>query len=278
MKIGTLLTLGLLGACAEVGQGGDDGYEDESILAIENGAAVRGAGPNQEWEGIVMTSQTMGRGYCSASFITDRHLVSASHCYGADGPQRVGVRAPTLNGGTGWQVFERAVVKRAGTSIGNDIAVVDLGAPQAWATPERRFMLNASPGAAAQLHLYGYGANTEAGAGVGTLRGAPLRATVAITDSGRGYLFGTTGEARFCKGDSGGPALREGTAPVLWGINASFVPTAARSRSDRQPVCAEVGSRLRFTSVAANLAFIEQTLGKPCTRVEVDGLQTARCW
>lgn len=283
----TLLLLTLLVGCADEGFASMDeaereaadseGDSDNPVLAIENGTTVRGAGPNQEWEGIVMT-QSASRGYCSASFITERHLLSAAHCFGSDGTQRVGVRAPTWNSGTGFQAFDRAVVRRASTNNSVDIAIVDLGVPQAWATPQRRFLLNAAAPATVQLHLYGYGAMTEAGAGIGTLRGAPKRATITVSAAGTGYLMGTTADARFCKGDSGGPAIKEGTAPVIWGINQSFIPTAARARADRQPVCADVGSRMRFTSVAANLAFIERTLGRACKRLEVDGQQVAQCW
>jgi len=280
----TALLLLSLSACAVEGRDLEDEIDatgsaiepSNPVLPIENGTTVRGAGLNQEWEGIVMT-RNGGRGYCSASFISDQHLVSAAHCYARDGVQAVSLRAPTLSGAA-WQVFEAAVVKRASTNNSVDIAIVDLGSPQAWATPARRFLLNASAPSAAELHVYGYGANNETGAGVGTLRAAPERAIISVSDNGRGYLSGTTRDSRFCKGDSGGPALKEGSAAVLWGINQSFVPTAARRAADRQPVCADVGSLMRFTSISANLAFIERTLGKSCKRVQVDGQQAAQCW
>ena len=77
----TLLLLTLLVGCADEGFASMDeaereaadseGDSDNPVLAIENGTTVRGAGPNQEWEGIVMT-QSASRGYCSASFITER--------------------------------------------------------------------------------------------------------------------------------------------------------------------------------------------------------------
>jgi len=283
----------LVGSCAEVTDAGSEADEvtegatnqDEldpsvPVLAIENGVSVRGAGRNQQWEGIVMTMQSVGSGmgYCSASFITGRHLITAAHCYGRDGSQRVSVRAPTWNGGTGWQVFERAVVKRASTNNSIDIAVVDLGTAPAWATPQRRFLLNAGPATPTELHVYGYGALNEQGQGSGgQLRAAPGGATVSVTNGG-GYLFSTARVARVCSGDSGGPALREGTAAVLWGINQSFAVSRLRALVDRQPICPESGARMQFTNVSANLGFIEQALGTRCKRVQVDGQQAAQCW
>jgi len=282
----------LLGACADVGdaesaaeiasdEGAVDGELDPSlpVLAVENGVPVRGAGPNQQWEGIVMTMQSVGRGMgsCSASFISGQHLVTAAHCYGRDGAQRVQVRAPTWNGG-GWQTFERAVVQRASTNNSIDIAVVNLGSPVAWATPQRRFVLNAGAAPAADLYVYGYGAASETGGNPGgQLRAAPGRATVRITDAG-GYLVSTARVARVCSGDSGGPALKEGTSPVLWGINQSFTVSRQRSFTDRQPICPESNAQMRFTDVGANLAFVERALGFRCKRLQVDGQQVAQCW
>lgn len=273
-------------ASGEEGTEGTDAKADATeldptipVLAIENGVTVRGAGPNQQWEGIVMTLQSVGRGMgsCSASFITDRHIVTAAHCYGKDGAQRVQVRAPTW--GSGWQTFERAVVRRASTNNSIDIAVVDLGGPVAWATPQRRFLLNAGPANPTTLHVYGYGAMSEAGGSAnGTLRAAPGNATISIRDNGAGYLVAAAQTARVCSGDSGGPALKQGTAAVLWGINQSFTLSFRRSLTDRQPICPENGAQMRFTNVSANLRFIESTLGKTCKRLTVDGQQVAQCW
>ena len=69
--------------------GADD--EDAPVLRIDNGVPVSGAGRRQQWEGIVMTQG--GRGLCTAAFISDRHLISASRGV----PDRAAIRV-TDNG------------------------------------------------------------------------------------------------------------------------------------------------------------------------------------
>lgn len=269
---------------AETAVDGEQSGEGEEgalpVLDIASGIGVKGAGPNQQWEGIVMTMRAVGNraSLCSASFITDRHLVTAAHCYEKAGKQRVSVRAPTWGNKT-WQNFDNANVFRASSDLSVDIAVVDLGAPQAWATPERRFRLLASKPTPADVYIYGYGSTSDAKTGLdGTLRTAPGRAPVRVTDGGAGYLIASARNARVCSGDSGGPAIKEGTVPVIWGINQSFTNTVLRNLLQPGAACPASGAQMRFTSVSANLSFIEKSIGKPCKRVEVDGQQVAQCW
>ena len=73
-------------------------------------------------------------------------------------------------------------------------------------------------------------------------------------------------------------ALREGTEPVLWGVFSAFSNSLSRILRDPDRVCPDSGSDMRFASVSASLGFIERSIGKPCTRVEVDGQPTAQCW
>lgn len=76
---------------------------------------------------------------------------------------------------------------------------------------------------AIDLHLYGFG-DTGSSGGAGKLRGVPNRATLHVTDDGKGTLSGKAGNARLCEGDSGSPALAEKTAPVLYGVNQGGDP------------------------------------------------------
>lgn len=254
--------------------------EAAPVLAIESGVSVKGAGPEQQWEGIVMTMWRVNEReaeVCTATFITDRHLLTAAHCYPKSGVQKISVRAPTWDDNA-WQAFD-ANVHRASSDLSADIAVVDLGAPQAWATPERRFKLFAGRVVPTDLHLYGYGGRTDDSPDIdGTLRAAPGNATVRARDAGRGYLSATAGVARACGGDSGGPALREGSEAVIWGVFSAFSNSISRILRDDDIVCPDAGSDLRYTSVTANLPFIERALGKPCTRLTIDGLPAAQCW
>lgn len=263
--------------------GDDESDETFPTLAIQNGVSVRGAGPQQQWEGIVMTMRRVGTNQasvCSATFITAQHLITAAHCYEKQGKQSVSVRAPSWNGNA-WQIFDNASVYQAsgGPDYKTDIAVVDLGKAPEWATPARRFRIFAGRPTATELHIYGYGGRAETTAGIdGTLRAPPGNATVRVTDAGNGYLVSPANAARVCSGDSGGPAIKEGTLPVLWGINRSFSSNIFRALVNRNPVCPSAGATMQFTNISANMPFIEKSLGKPCTRTTVDGQPAAQCW
>jgi hypothetical protein len=242
---------------------------DLPVLEVNGGVTVRGVGCAQQWEGIVMTQG--GRGLCTAAFISDRHLISASHCYASDGPVNVRVSAPTWDNGMN-HTFQ-AQVKRSGSSMTLDVAIIDLGKPVEWAAAERRFVLHAGKAASADLHLYGFGSGGSSGA-AGTLRGVPNRATIRVTDNGRGTLTGKAGPAQLCTGDSGGPAFVEKSAPVLFGINQAIVPSGTGGGR----TCASSDWTIMFTNVSTYMPFVEQTLGKPCARTRVDDMDVAQCW
>lgn len=212
-----------------------------------------------------------GRGLCTATFITDRHLISASHCYASDGPVSLQVSAPTWD--NGMRHSFQAQVKRSGEEMELDVSVIDLGKSVEWATPERRFLLHAGMAVPTDLHLYGFGQSSTTG-GAGTLRGTPKRATVHVTDSGMGTLTGMSADAQLCEGDSGGPALTEKTAAVIYGVNQGADPPGNIGFG----TCAEADWTLVFTNVSKYVPFIEQALGTSCMRKKVDDLDVAQCW
>ncbi|HKO94335.1 MAG TPA: trypsin-like serine protease [Polyangiaceae bacterium] len=243
--------------------------DDPALLEVNGGVSVKGVGCKQQWEGIVMTQG--GRGLCTAAFISDRHLISASHCYASDGSVSLKVSAPTWDNGMS-HTFQ-ATVKRSGSSMTLDISVIDLGKPVEWATPERRFVLHAGKTTGpVDMHLYGFGSGGSSG-GAGTLRAVPNNATIRVTDNGRGNLTGKAGPAQLCTGDSGGPAFVEKTAPVLYGINQAIVPSGTGGGR----TCASTDWSIMFTNVSKYMSFIEMALGKQCERQRVDDLDVAKC-
>ena len=238
------------------------------VLNVNGGVPIDGAGCAQQWEGIVMTIG--GKGLCSAAFISDRHLISAAHCYSGDGPVSVKVSAPTWDKGAS-HTFQ-AQVKRSGSNLSLDLSIIDLGKPVEWATPDRRFVLHAGMAASVDLHLYGFGDGGSSG-NAGTLRGVPKNATLHVTDDGKGNLSGKAGAAQLCQGDSGGPAFVEKTAPVLYGINQAIVPSGLATGT-----CAAADWTIMFTNVSKYVPFVEQVLGTKCERKHVDDLDVAQCW
>ena len=122
----TFLPLLLLAGCATSDPGDPSALDEPAVLAIESGVSVKGAGPQQQWEGIVQTMWKVNEReaeVCTATFITDRHLVTAAHCYPKSGVQKISLRAPTWSGKE-WVPFD-ANVQRASTDLSADIAVVD---------------------------------------------------------------------------------------------------------------------------------------------------------
>jgi hypothetical protein len=272
---------GMAGATAAAGSAGSAGGGTAAASnpcplpfgfhQVDDGVPVKGAGCKQMWEGIVMTKG--GRGLCTAAFISDRHLISASHCYASDGSVSLDVVAPTWEGGKA-HTFQ-AQVKRSGSNMSLDISVIDLGKPVDWATPERRFVLHAGKvPASVDLHLYGFGDGGGSG-NAGTLRGVPKNATIKVTDDGKGNLSGKAGEARLCSGDSGGPAFVEKTSAVLYAINQAIVPAGFGGGIGS---CAGEDWTIMFTNVSEYLDVVETAVGKPCQRKKVDDLDVAQCW
>ena len=65
---------------------------------------------------------------------------------------------------------------------------------------------------------------------------------------------------------------------MIWGVFSAYSNSISRILRDDDIVCPDPGSDLRYASVSASLAFIEKSLGKPCQRIDVDGMPAAQCW
>jgi V8-like Glu-specific endopeptidase len=248
-------------------------YPPEPVDKVYHGDTVTGAGDRGQWEGIVQIVNRWSTGddwSCTGFFITDRHIVTSGHCFESQGSRTVRLSAPTWNGGTPQSHF--VWVNRQGSSRSIDVAIVQLAGPVAWATSARRFRLYTGPTVMrTMLNIYGYGANNHAGGGVGTLRTGENGSRVRVIDQGDGYFKAEAREARICGGDSGGPALREGTKAVVWGI-------ASQIEYQGNNECPSPEQAMTWTKINSNLDYIERAIGFTCDRYSADDQTYARCW
>ena len=63
----------------------------------------------------------------------------------------------------------------------------------------------------------------------------------------------TPGDARVCTGDSGGPAIKEGSTPAAWGIDRSFSSNTVSTLVNPNPAYASASATIQFTSTSANM-------------------------
>jgi hypothetical protein len=238
---------------------------------IYHGDSVTGAGDDQQWEGIVQLRINDADPHpCTGFFITDRHVLSAGHCFASQGMQSVSFRAPTWDGGA-WHTHS-GWVNRQGDARSIDVAVVQFAGPVTWANSGRRFRLYTGPTERrVMLDIYGYGASTHDGSSSAVLRRGANGSRVRLLDHDDGWFKADAYEARICKGDSGGPAMREGNFAIVWGIAHSIV-------RDGNNQCAAPEEDMTWTKINHNMAYIERALGFECERFSGDDQNYARCW
>jgi hypothetical protein len=218
---------------------------------------------------------------CTAFFITDRHLYTAAHCFGKPGEeprtgnQSITYRARDLPTGSRQQT---GIVHIPDTySSGHrsdDVAIVALAFAEPWATAQNRFRLYVGPTVVGtNLQIYGYGANVYAGTGGGSLRVGKDRTPIRLAAHQDGYFRANANTARTCLGDSGGPAIKEGAALIVWGSAAGFKSSYndACPHSDEEMFWAKTGYNI-------NSGFVEGALGFSCRRGTSEGQAYLQCW
>jgi Trypsin len=242
---------------------------DTSHDKILNGVPVWGAGPGHNKWGIMALrySDFPESTFCSATFISDRHLLTAAHCFGSSGS--TGIVIYSLDHGA-TAAFADIIVHPDYNEgeWSTDIAVVRLWSPDPWATPSRRFRLyTGSTTVGKGLKIYGYGVADQAGSGVGTLRAGKDFASIRIDRHSSGYFKAIGHTARACQGDSGGPAIDEDSGSMaIWGVYI---------RGTHDPHCTSSGGDQIWTKTSTSMtALIRPATGHPCPVTN----NVAQCW
>lgn len=265
-----------------LGDAFDEPLADQGSIEVQkiwNGTAVNGALPSQTAEGIVKLEifedgSGAGVGGCSGTFINPQHILTAAHCFPRTGRFTVRYSAPGLSARTQASCWAERNPAYQNGDRGTDITVLTLFSPEPWASQRSFRIYTGATIVGAQLKLYGYGVTTFEGTGAGTLRTGTGGAPITITSRTAGYFVANAYTTRACKGDSGGPAMRETNSfPIIWGT--------IQGHSSNRVNCPDRGNPMFYAKTTTNFAFIQGEMmfwGKQCSGFsDADG-NYARCF
>jgi hypothetical protein len=187
--------------------------EDEAFR-IYHGEAVQKPGVVQIYGG------------CTGTFITERHILTAAHCFDSiGGGAKTDIPIFEENGSSDYSATRDGFVHihpdytSSGTDTPDDIAIISLWNDLPWTpTPHRFFTGDTQTGV--DLHIYGYGRYNDDPISSGVLREGDNHATININLNWSGYFRASAHTARGCLGDSGGPAIHQlqGYQQPIWGV------------------------------------------------------------
>jgi len=266
-------------------------------------AAIKNSPTLVQKRGVVRINivQPGDDGFCTGAMIGPRYLITAAHCFekalgGAkSGRVKMTVRYfdPDLAAGTTNDITatnEEVDVFVKSTYAGgydweSDIALVRRTSANRWTSTGTGDYLRLSMGNCDQIdrsNLYGAGAISFSGAGVGDLRVMPIN----IEECRKHYFWDLAGARLTCGGDSGGPyikSVRQGgfDRDVIVGLHVGA--DAYETGGESAEMCTEDGERqfaVRMNSDKANwIESIHEWLGDVCfTHTATDGHKFKRCW
>jgi secreted trypsin-like serine protease len=201
--------------------------------------AAEGAYPWQVSLGVAWIDDAYRAHFCGGSVYSASWIVTAAHCVKGNQPEEVRVAAGTnsLRPGTIRHNVRRIIVHKAynPATSDNDIALLELFEPLTLDAKTRAIpLLDQATEAAvltegATLEVTGWGATSEGGKPVGTLRFVAVPFVTRETCN-RPLVYNgqitanmicagpLVGGADSCQGDSGGPLSAVAASPVLAGV------------------------------------------------------------
>lgn len=238
LVLGVLLAI-MVAGCG--GGGGDDNFDDDDGGSTggalsENACGTLGlrvkpniftgteCGDEQRSPVVLLSVQfiTGDVGGCSGTLITNRHVLTAGHCFAGNAANVVNVDVVV-----GGQIIPAArlavdpLYQEGQTAIFNDLALVELASPTS--VPPLPLLLSRAPQPGETIDIFGYGLDER---GVfGTLRSGQMLLQ-DVTENHLVALYGNDG-SNTCTGDSGGPAIQTlNGRPAVVGVTSSGVAEA----------------------------------------------------
>lgn len=206
MRKSILVVAGIVGITVGVAAcGGDGGSENEtcSTLKIAGGAEC----PVPPKAIVVVRN---GRGYCSGTFITKQHVLTAAHCF-PSGAAGVTIQSQYFSF-TAAKVQKHPSFNPSAVSDPNDVAIVTIGQEVAVDPVPINLSSNVSKGDSVVTYGFGLDESDETFIGRVDNGEAALKATTLdiIGVSDRSIESISDGSGDTCQGDSGGSLLLTG--------------------------------------------------------------------